>query len=289
MQGKLYKALSGFYYIHNGDSSVICTARGRFRNEKETPLVGDTVEYSMEDPNFGRIEKIEPRKNRFIRPAVANIDQIIFVASKAIPETEPFLIDRLSVIAEQQACLFAVCVNKEDLQPGEEFEKCYKKAGFAVIRTSTRDGTGIEELRNEMRGKTSVLTGNSGVGKSSLLNCLNPKLQLPTAVVSEKLGRGRHTTRHIELFRIEKTTFVTDTPGFSSIDIETTAELDKDQLQYLFPEFRAFLGFCHFDNCAHMNEPDCAVKKAVQDGKIAKSRYSSYRRLYQICQTVKKW
>lgn len=289
MQGKIYKALSGFYYVHNGVNNIVCTARGRFRNEKESPLVGDIVEYSVEDSGSGRIEKIEPRKNHFIRPAVANIDQIVFVASEAIPETEPFLIDRLSVIAEKQNCLFSVCINKEDLCPGTELARSYEKTGFTVIRTSALDGTGIEALRIALLGKTSVLTGNSGVGKSSLLNCLKPELNLKTENVSEKLGRGKHTTRHIELYHLEKATYVTDTPGFSSFDIETTGEIEKDQLQYLFPEFHKFLGQCHFDNCVHMNEPDCAVKSAVAAGEISETRYNSYKRLYEMSQATKKW
>lgn len=211
------------------------------------------------------------------------------LASCAIPVTEPFLIDRVLAIAQLQNVPALVVVNKDDLAPAQPLAEIYRRAGVPVLVTSAETGEGIESLREALAGKLSCLTGNSGVGKSSLLNCACPQLQLPVGEVSEKLGRGRHTTRHIELYSLGSNTFVADTPGFSAFDTERMELVHKEQLQYAFPEFAPYLGHCQFPDCAHRKEPGCAVRKALAEGKIGQTRYSSYERLYELASQLKEW
>ena len=219
---RIIKALSGFYYVQTEDGVVECRARGRFRRQDQSPLVGDFVRITRQGDK-GVLEALLPRKNAFIRPAVANIDQLVVLASCAIPVTEPFLIDRVLAIAQMQNVPALVVVNKDDLAPAQPLAEIYRRAGVPVLVTSAETGEGIEALREALAGKLSCLTGNSGVGKSSLLNRACPQLQLPVGEVSEKLGRGRHTTRHIELYSLGSNTFVADTPGFSAFDTERMA------------------------------------------------------------------
>lgn len=285
---RIIKALSGFYYVQTEDGVVECRARGRFRRQDQSPLVGDFVRITRQGDK-GVLEALLPRKNAFIRPAVANIDQLVVLASCAIPVTEPFLIDRVLAIAQLQNVTALVVVNKDDLAPAQPLAEIYRRAGVPVLVTSAETGEGIEALREALAGKLSCLTGNSGVGKSSLLNRACPQLQLPVGEVSEKLGRGRHTTRHIELYSLGSNTFVADTPGFSAFDTERMELVHKEQLQYAFPEFAPYLGHCQFPDCAHRKEPGCAVRKALAEGKIGQTRYSSYERLYELASQLKEW
>ena len=285
---RIIKALSGFYYVQTEDGVVECRARGRFRRQDQSPLVGDFVRITRQGDK-GVLEALLPRKNAFIRPAVANIDQLVVLASCAIPVTEPFLIDRVLAIAQLQNVPALVVVNKDDLAPAQPLAEIYRRAGVPVLVTSAETGEGIEALREALAGKLSCLTGNSGVGKSSLLNRACPQLQLPVGEVSEKLGRGRHTTRHIELYSLGSNTFVADTPGFSAFDTERMDLVHKEQLQYAFPEFAPYLGHCQFPDCAHRKEPGCAVRKALAEGKIGQTRYSSYERLYELASQLKEW
>ena len=285
---RIIKALSGFYYVQTEDGVVECRARGRFRRQDQSPLVGDFVRITRQGDK-GVLEELLPRKNAFIRPAVANIDQLVVLASCAVPVTEPFLIDRVLAIAQLQNVPALVVVNKDDLAPAQPLAEIYRRAGVPVLVTSAETGEGIEALREALAGKLSCLTGNSGVGKSSLLNRACPQLQLPVGEVSEKLGRGRHTTRHIELYSLGSNTFVADTPGFSAFDTERMELVHKEQLQYAFPEFAPYLGHCQFPDCAHRKEPGCAVRKALAEGKIGQTRYSSYERLYELASQLKEW
>lgn len=285
---RIIKALSGFYYVKTEDGVVECRARGRFRRQDQSPLVGDFVRITRQGDK-GVLEALLPRKNAFIRPAVANIDQLVVLASCAIPVTEPFLIDRVLTIAQLQNVPALVVVNKDDLAPAQPLAEIYRRAGVPVLVTSAETGEGIEALREALAGKLSCLTGNSGVGKSSLLNRACPQLQLPVGEVSEKLGRGRHTTRHIELYSLGSNTFVADTPGFSAFDTERMELVHKEQLQYAFPEFAPYLGHCQFPDCAHRKEPGCAVRKALAEGEIGQTRYSSYERLYELASQLKEW
>ncbi len=288
-EGIIVKALSGFYYVRTAEGLLECKARGRFRLDGTSPLVGDRVRCSVDSAGRGRIDSVEKRKNFFIRPAVANIDALVFVAANVNPVTDPFLIDRVSVIAEEAGCELILCVNKTDLDPGEELERLYRAAGYPVILTSADTGRGIEELRDAIRGRVCAFTGNSGVGKSSLLNCLSPNLGLKTAEVSEKLGRGKHTTRHVELFDLGEDTFLADTPGYASFELEMMKIIPKEELAADFREFRPYLNECRFLDCAHRKEPGCAVTEAVREGKIAPSRYRSYERLYELSAQHKSW
>lgn len=288
-QYRIIKALSGFYYVQTEDGVVECRARGRFRRQDQSPLVGDFVRITRQGAGKGVLEELLPRKNAFIRPAVANIDQLVVLASCAVPVTEPFLIDRVLAIAQLQSVPALVVVNKDDLASAQPLAEIYRRAGVPVLVTSAETGEGIDALRAALAGKLSCLIGNSGVGKSSLLNCVCPGLQLPVGEVSEKLGRGRHTTRHIELYALAPDTFVADTPGFSAFDTERMELVHKEQLQYAFPEFAPYLGHCQFPDCAHRKEPGCAVRKALADGRIGQTRYDSYERLYEMASQIKEW
>ena len=285
---RIIRAISGFYYVQTEDGVVECKARGRFRRQDATPLVGDFVRITRQGAK-GVLEELLPRRNAFIRPAIANIDQLVVLASCAIPVTEPFLIDRVLAVAQLQGVSALVVVNKDDLASAQPLTEIYRQAGVPVIATSAETGEGVDALRQALAGKLSCLTGNSGVGKSSLLNRVCPALGLPVGEVSEKLGRGRHTTRHVELYSLGGDTFVADTPGFSSFDTERMELVHKEQLQDAFPEFGPYLGRCRFPDCAHRREPGCAVRAALEEGKIPPTRYESYERLYEQAEQLKEW
>ena len=287
--GIIVKALSGFYYVESAQGLIECKARGKFRLDGTSPLVGDHVRCSLDAEGRGRIDLVEPRRNWFIRPAVANIDTLVFIAAGTNPVTDPFLIDRVSVIAAESDCDLIVCVNKSDLHRADELYQIFRTAGFPVLRTSAETGEGLPELLELLRGKTCAFTGNSGVGKSSLLNRLLPGACIETGEVSEKLGRGRHTTRHVQLYEIEKNTYAADTPGFASFDLEMMQSIAKEDLAADFIDFRPYLGQCRFHDCAHLREPGCAVTDAVSRGAIGESRYSSYTRLYELCAQQNFW
>ena len=287
-EGRILRSLSGFYDVQTPQGLVTCRARGILRKEGNSPLTGDLVEITVEKGK-GMVEKILPRKNHFIRPAVANVDALVVFAANVNPVTEPFLIDRVAAIAGDQNVPVFLCVNKCDLDPAANLVRIYEHAGFPVICTSAETGEGVEELRSLLTGKLTAFTGNSGVGKSSILNRLAPELKLETGEVSEKLGRGRHTTRHVELYRLGENTYVADTPGFSSFDTDQMELILKENLQYAFPDFGSFIGKCRFDDCSHRKEPDCAVRAAVEAGAIEKSRYESYLKLYEKSSQIKAW
>ena len=287
--GVISKALSGFYYVSYEGGLLECKARGRFRLDGTSPLVGDRVQCSLDQHGKGRIDKVEPRRNWFIRPAVANIDAMVFVAANTNPVTDPFLVDRVSVIAADADCQLILCINKADIDPGDQLYCTFTAAGFPVVRTSAETGQGMEELRAAIDGKICAFTGNSGVGKSSILNKLLPGAAIPTGAVSEKLGRGKHTTRHVELYSLGGGTYVVDTPGFASFDVEMMNPIPKEQLQYDFIDFEPYLGRCRFNDCAHLKEPGCAVTQALDQGKLMPSRYRSYVRLYELSAQHKSW
>ena len=288
-QGRITKALSGFYYVQTETGLVECRARGKFRKDgMQSPLVGDLVEISMEGKK-GMVETILPRRNSFIRPAVANLDMLVLLASESIPVTEPFLVDRITAIAGNQNVPVLICVNKCDLVSTEHLIGIYRRAGYEVLSTSAVTGEGVDALAQAIAGKTVAFTGNSGVGKSSLLNRINPAFALQTGEVSQKLGRGRHTTRHIEMLDLGNGTFAVDTPGFSSFDTERMDLVLKENLQYAFPDFAPFVGKCQFHDCAHLKEPGCAVRAALQDGLIEPTRYDSYEKLYEKAKEIKLW
>ena len=288
MTGRIVKALSGFYYVEAAGVVVECRARGIFRKEGQSPLVGDQVEISRTGKR-GMIEAIAPRRNCFVRPAVSNVDLLVLLAAACNPVTDPFLLDRVLAIAMAQGVDCLICVNKCDLDPGDGLARIYDHAGIDLIRTSALTGEGVEALRERVLGKTAVFTGNSGVGKSSLLNALAPGFAVPTAAVSEKLGRGRHTTRHVELYRCGEDTYIGDTPGFSSFDVDQMDVILKEDLQYAFSDFAPYLGQCQFHDCAHLREPGCAVTAALARGELEPTRYRSYERLYEKAKEYKSW
>ena len=286
--GRIIRSLSGFYDVQTPKEVITCRGRGILRKQGETPLTGDLVQITVENGK-GMIEGILPRSNRFIRPAVANVDALVLFAANVNPVTEPFLIDRVTVIAGDQNVPVYICINKCDLDPAVDLVRIYEHAGFPVIRASAETGEGVSQLRELIQGKLTAFTGNTGVGKSSMLNALCPQLQLSTGEVSEKLGRGRHTTRHVQLYCLDENTYVADTPGFSSFDTEQMDVLLKENLQYAFPDFAPHLGQCRYHDCSHRAEPECQIRAAVASGEIEKTRYESYLRLYEKAEQVKLW
>ncbi len=286
--GRIIRSISGFYDVRAGDQTISCRARGILRKEGNSPLTGDMVEISVENGK-GMVERILPRRNHFVRPAVANVDALVVFAANVNPVTEPFLIDRVAAIAGDQEVPVYLCINKCDLDPALDLERIYRHAGFQVICTSAETGDGVEELRALIEGKLTAFTGNSGVGKSSILNRLCPELSLATGEVSQKLGRGKHTTRHVELYDLGKGTYVADTPGFSSFDTDMMEIILKENLQYAFTDFGAYIGKCQFHDCTHRKEPGCAVTAAIAAGEIESTRYDSYLRLYEKSNQIKQW
>lgn len=286
--GRIVRSLSGFYDVQTPAGVVTCRGRGSLRRGRECPLTGDMVEITVEGGK-GMVERILPRKNAFVRPAVANVDALVVFAANVNPVTEPFLIDRVAAIAGDQGVEVYICINKCDLDPAVDLERIYTRAGFPVIRASAQTGEGVAQLRSLLSGKLTAFTGNTGVGKSSMLNALCPGLELATGQVSQKLGRGRHTTRHVELFALDDNTYVADTPGFASFDTEQMEIILKENLQYAFRDFAPYLGECQFHDCSHRAEPGCAVRRAVEAGEIEASRYQSYLQLYDQYSRIKIW
>lgn len=289
MTGQIIKALSGFYYVDIGDNELIpCRGRGKLRHQRLTPLVGDQVEITCTQQGSGMVEAILPRKNQFLRPMVANIDQLVIVASGAIPITDPLLIDRIAAIAEWKGCQPLICFNKCDLVRAEELVQLYQRAGFPTLQISAKTGEGMAQLAQHLARKVSAFTGNSGVGKSSILNALQPEFALEVGEVSQRLGRGRHTTRHVELFRV-RDGLVADTPGFSSFDADQMEDIPRDCIAGTFRDFGPYLSQCRFQGCAHVKERGCAVLEAVETGQIAESRHKSYVRLYEQAVSIPNW
>lgn len=288
LEGLILKALSGFYYVETEGGVLECRARGKLRLGDISPLVGDRVAVTDAENGRGVLSEILTRKNFFVRPAVANLDQMVIIASESIPVTDPFLIDRLIAIAQLRGCDALIVINKCDIEGSGNLRRIYRDAGYRTLNVSAVTGEGIEELADEVKGKISVFTGNSGVGKSSILNALEPGLHILTGEVSRKLGRGRHTTRHVELFKLKNGAIVADTPGFAAFDAQEDL-LDKERLQHAFIEFTPYLEGCRFRDCRHLKESGCAVLAAVEAGRIHPSRHQSYLRLYEQANKIKEW
>jgi len=288
LTGRILRSLSGFYDVQTPEGLVTCRGRGSLRKAHQSPLTGDMVEITVEKGK-GMVEKILPRRNCFVRPAVANVDALVVFAANVNPITEPFLIDRVAAIAGDQEVEVILCVNKCDLDPAIDLIRIYRNAGFTVIAASAETGQGVEDLRKLLQGKLTAFTGNTGVGKSSMLNQLSPVLSLATGEVSEKLGRGRHTTRHVELYQLDDETYVADTPGFSSFDTDQMDVILKENLQYAFPDFAPYAGNCQFHDCSHRREPGCGVRQALEEGKLEPTRYDSYLKLYEKASQIKLW
>ena len=289
MQGRILKALSGFYYVDCDGRMVTCRARGKFRKDGISPLVGDLVDFREISETEGYVEAILPRKNAFERPAVANIDQLVIIASGAIPRTDPILIDRVASLATLKGCGVIVLLNKSDLDRADNLYEIYTASNIPTLRVSAVTGEGLNELKTLIAGKVSAFTGNSGVGKSSILNALDSRFALKTGEVSLALGRGRHTTRHVEMFRLENGAEVMDSPGFSSFETEELNLELKHRLPETFPEFLPYLDDCQFVGCSHTKEKGCAVLAALQEGKIHPSRHKSYLRLYEELKPLQDW
>ena len=284
MQGKIIKGIAGFYYVDVVESGIYeCKAKGIFRKEKQKPLVGDNVEIEVldEEEKTGNLVQILPRKNQLIRPAVANVDQALVIFSVRQPDPNFGLLDRFLIAMEQQDVPVTICFNKQDLIQQEEREqlcKIYAGCGCRILLTSAEQKEGIEEIREILDGKNTVVAGPSGVGKSSLTNLLQEEISMETGEISKKLKRGKHTTRHSQLMCVGPQTYLMDTPGFSSLFVEG---IEKEDLRLYFPEFREYEGNCRFQGCTHVPEPDCVVKEAVDAGNISRERYDSYVQMYE--------
>ncbi len=291
MTGTIIKGIGGFYYVKLGGGTVYsCRARGRFRKDGQTPMVGDKVEIEITDGEIkeGYVTKILPRKNWFVRPPVANIDMLLVTFAVCSPDPALELIDKLTVSALSQGVDCAVCINKIELDPEKAacLAKEYTLAGFPVVLCSAKTGEGVDGLKNLLKGKTTALAGSSGVGKSSLLNAMGENFSLKTGAVSDKIQRGKHTTRHTELFPLSFGGFVFDTPGFGSFEVEKMMAQD---LSLLFPEIAKHEGQCRFPGCSHITEPDCSVKEALEKGEIGQNRYHSYCTFHDALKDVKNW
>lgn len=290
IEGIILKGIGGFYYVDTAEGLIECKARGRFRKTVGKPIVGDrvTLEIQPED-GTGYLLDIAPRKNSLVRPAVANLDLLVAVASAAPPVTDPFLIDKVTAIAVHKEISALVVINKTDENPGDALFEAYQKSGIDVLRVSALTGEGIDELKARLRGRAAAFAGNSGVGKSSVLNRIDPQFGAAVGAISGRIGRGKHTTRHVELHPIEGGGYIADTPGFSSFETEQMDLVLAEDLQYAFPEFAPYLGQCKFTGCAHVKEKGCAVLAAVEAGEIARSRHESYVKLYDSVKDLKQW
>lgn len=288
-QGLIVKGIGGFYYVECPQGIITCRARGHFRKSGTTPCVGDRVSVSYDDPQDGVLEQIDERKNQLVRPPVANVDKLFIVVSTKAPVPNSLIIDKIIAIAEIKDIKPHLVMTKTDLADCGELPEIYKAIGIPVFAVSSQEPNSADGLFKELSGAVSVFTGNSGVGKSTLLNSIFPSLSLQTGETSKKLGRGRHTTRHVELFPLAEKGYVADTPGFSTLDIERYEYLSKDQLQYGFREFMPYFGKCKFTSCTHTCEKGCAVLAAAQEGKIHPSRLESYRAMFEEVKDVKEW
>ncbi len=289
MTGILIKAISGFYYVSHDGNVYECKARGNFRKAGVSPVVGDIVEFSLTDNTHGIVEAICKRKNLFIRPLVANIDKLFIVSAYCTPAPDTLMIDRLTALAVYNNIEPIIVFNKSDMGSFDEFFNIYSSSGFKTYVVSAKDEVGIDLLKSEMRSSVCAFSGNSGVGKSSILNALFPELQLKTGEVSDKLGRGRHTTRHTELFFVGEGAYVVDTPGFSTVDTNENLYEFKLSLADCFPDFSDYIGGCKFSSCTHTSEKGCAVIDAVANGKIQKSRHTSYIALADELKGITAW
>ena len=286
IKGTIIKGIGGFYYIKTANETVECKARGIFRKENITPLVGDEVMISTENKMNGVIEEILPRKNALVRPPVSNVSQIAVVFSTENPKPNLLVIDKFIASCEECGLDILICINKTDLNLGSEYEEIYKKANFEVLTLSATENINIDTLKEKLKDKITVFAGNSGVGKSSLLNAVIGSELLKTGEVSERVERGKHTTRHSELLPLPFGGYIIDTPGFSSFDI---AKIPHEDLHLYFREFSDFEGFCRFPDCSHTVEIGCCILSAVEEGNITKSRHENYVYLYNELKNIKKW
>ena len=288
LNGILMKSIGGFYYVRCDGKEYECKARGSFRKSGNSPVVGDKVVISVPDEGFASIEAIKPRINKLKRPALANIDTLVIVCSTVDPEPNFTVIDKMTAAAVNNNMIPAIVVSKNDLKSGERIADIYRNSDFPVFLCSPDDTEDVKKLKDFLKGKVSAFTGNSGVGKSTLINHIFPELELQTGQISRKLGRGKHTTRVVELFEIDGC-FVADTPGFSTVDLQRYEMIDKTQLQYCFPEFEKYLGECQFTSCSHTCEKGCRILQAVADGDIELSRHKSYVVMYNEVKDIKQW
>ena len=287
-QGRILKGIGGFYYVEAEQTIYECKARGVFRKRGTTPLAGDWVQICI-DNNTGTIEEIFPRKNMLVRPPCANIDQMFLVTSVCDPSPNLLVLDKMIAVAEDQEMEPILVISKTDLQSPHELENIYRKVGIQVIEVSSVSGQGIAQIKMLLKDKISVFTGNSGVGKSSLLNCISPEFRQETGIISSKLGRGKHTTRQVELLKLPCGGYVADTPGFSTMDMERYNIVKKEHLQYCFREMKPYITLCKFSSCSHTCEKGCAVLRAVEQGEITQSRHNSYTAMYEQVKDKKEW
>ncbi len=290
VQGKIIKGIAGFYYVACEGEIYSCKAKGAFRNQKIKPLVGDDVLFDITDKEkqIGNIVELLPRKNSLIRPAVSNVDQAVVVLAFTHPDPQLYLLDKYLIMMSRQNVEIAILWNKADIASKTDRLRAniYQDAGFFTMQMSVASGEGIDDFRSYLRGKSSVLAGPSGVGKSSLTNILCPMALMQTQDISKKISRGRHTTRHSEFFYVEENTYICDTPGFTSVNIE---DLPKEALRSYYPEFEKYEGKCRFHGCVHIAEPDCCVKEALHRGEISKIRYENYVKIYKELESVRKY
>lgn len=289
IDGIIIKGIGGFYYVEAADGIIYeCKARGVFRKEKITPLAGDKVEISVDENNKNSIDKIYKRRNMFKRPPIANVDKLVIVSSVCDPRPNLLIIDRLTAVAVYKNVEPIIVFTKNDLQSADEYIEIYKNAGFKTFAVSNETGEGIGEIKAVIENGVCVFTGNSGVGKSSLINRMYPDFALETGEISKKLGRGRHTTRHVELLKINNG-YIADTPGFSSLDFETNDLIKKDELAFCFPDFSDYIDSCKFSTCAHVSDKGCRLIEAVNNGDVMRSRHESYVTMYNEVKDIKDW
>lgn len=288
LNGIILKSTGGFYYVEVADVVYECKARGIFRKKNNSPRVGDRVKITVPEDGYCSIDEIFPRKNSLKRPPLANIDLLVIVVSTMEPSPNYLVIDKMTAAAVDNDIEPVIVVSKSDLKPSDELVAVYKKAGIKAFSYSSESPEDAKKIKELLKGKISAFTGNSGVGKSTLLNILYPSLELETGEISEKLGRGRHTTRTVELFKIDGG-YVADTPGFSTVDLERYNMIDKENIMFCFPEFKEYLTTCQFTSCSHTCEKGCAIIKAVKEGKISESRHNSYISMYNEVKEIKQW
>lgn len=291
MNGKIIKGIAGFYYVHTSAGLAECKAKGIFRKDKIKPLVGDDVEIELTDkePLTGNIVRILPRRNALVRPASANIDQALVIFAIVKPDPNYNLLDRFLITMERQELKAVICFNKKDLASTEEqfeLENAYGRCGYRVLFVSGTGRQGMDEIRKCLKGKTTVVAGPSGVGKSTIINALYPEANMETGEISRKIDRGKHTTRHAQLFALDEDTFIMDTPGFTSLSL---GEMEKEELQGYYPEFAEYEKNCRFGGCSHISEPICGIKDALTEGKISQVRYHNYSVLYEELKSRKKY
>lgn len=289
IEGILLKGIGGFYYVEAADRIYECKAKGINRRKGITPLAGDTVTITVNEEGYCSLDKVHERKNFLDRPPVANVDKLFVLASTCEPSPSTIVIDKMTAIAQDRGIDCAIVFTKEDLKGDEGLVDIYRKSGFETFLVSSKNGSGVETLKQAIQGRVCVFTGNTGVGKSSLLNAIIPDLSLETGKISEKLGRGKHTTRQVELFKVGSG-YIADTPGFAAIDMtEEKLLIKKDNLPFCFKEFLPYLGTCKFSTCSHIADKGCRICEAVANGEIMKSRHESYVEMYNDVKDIKDW